>query len=126
MSAGILKNSASSNLCGILTLDDIKRRLSPVFEKYRVQQAFLFGSYARGEATPESDIDIRIDCADNPLLKTLFRISGFRQQLEDALGKEVDLLTMKPSKKYTLAFYQNILRDEVLLYGTPTERHTSA
>lgn len=126
MAVGTLKKSVPTGLRDILTLEDIKLRLFPIFEKYHVRQAFLFGSYARGEATPESDVDIRIDCADNPLLKTLFRITGFRQQLDAALGKEVDLLTMLPSKKYDPVFHQNVLRDEVLLYGTPAERHPSA
>ena len=109
MAVGTLKKSASTEFHDLLTAEEIRLRLSSIFEKYHVRQAFLFGSYARGEATPESDVDIRIDCANNPLLKTLFRITGFRQQLEDALGKDVDLLTMLPSKKYDPVFYQNVL-----------------
>ena len=81
MAAGSLKRSILQDSRDLLTPEEIRLRLSPIFEKYHVRQAFLFGSYARGEATPESDVDLRIDCADNPLLKTLFRITGFRQSL---------------------------------------------
>ena len=45
----------------ILTLLDIKKRVSDLGSQYGAERIFLFGSYARGEATVDSDIDLRID-----------------------------------------------------------------
>lgn len=43
------------------SIDSIRNRLKPVFAAYGVDQAVLFGSYANGCATPESDVDIIVD-----------------------------------------------------------------
>lgn len=45
----------------ILSINDIKTKITPICKNYDVAQAYLFGSYARGEATEDSDVDIRID-----------------------------------------------------------------
>ena len=44
----------------IYTMDEIKRRFLPVTRKYDIAEAFLFGSYARGDATNTSDLDFYI------------------------------------------------------------------
>jgi predicted nucleotidyltransferase len=80
-------------------LDDIRRKARPILEKYGVSKAAVFGSYARGEETADSDIDIvvKID-ADLSLLDFV----GLKQELEDALGLTVDLVeyhTVKPRIK---------------------------
>lgn len=101
----------------ILSLDEIKNRLTPVFEKYRIKRAFLFGSYARGEATAESDIDIRVESGEgNENLRSIFQEVGMWQMLMEYAGKEVDLLTCLPDKKYDRLFYDSVLQDEVLIY----------
>ena len=41
----------------IYTVDEIRKIVSPIAQKYGVAALYLFGSYARGEATVESDID---------------------------------------------------------------------
>ena len=45
----------------MLTIPVIKERIAPICKEYEVKEAYLFGSYARGESTEDSDIDIRID-----------------------------------------------------------------
>ena len=42
------------------TIEEIKEKFKPVFEKHPVSRAYLFGSYARGENTIKSDIDIQV------------------------------------------------------------------
>ncbi|WP_061213016.1 nucleotidyltransferase family protein [Syntrophomonas wolfei] len=42
------------------TIEDIKTQFRPVLEKYNISKAYLFGSYARGDHTIKSDIDIQI------------------------------------------------------------------
>lgn len=48
MAVGTLKTSTPS----ILSLDEIKRRLTPIFKKYQVRRAYLFGSYQDRRSTP--------------------------------------------------------------------------
>ena len=51
----------------------------------------LFGSYARGTATSESDIDVRVDKGE---LRGLVSLSGLQQELSEAFEKKIDLLHM--------------------------------
>ena len=50
----------------IYTIEEIRRRITPVAVRYRLKAVYLFGSYARGEATDESDIDLLIDTETIP------------------------------------------------------------
>ncbi len=45
----------------IYSIKEIKDIVSPIAKKYGVERVYLFGSYARGEATDKSDLDLRID-----------------------------------------------------------------
>lgn len=69
-------------------IEIIKRKVLPILKHYRVKRAALFGSYARGEANKNSDIDILIEFNDS--LLTLVRIE---RELKKSLGRKVDLLT---------------------------------
>ncbi|MEN9520604.1 MAG: hypothetical protein RLZZ381_3192 [Cyanobacteriota bacterium] len=82
------------------TLDDFKQILSQkkrlLREQYRVTRLGIFGSYARGEQTPESDLDILIDYEQAP---TLFQLVELQDYLGKQVGLKVDLVTkngMKP------------------------------
>ncbi len=94
----------------MLTIKKIKETITPICQKYGVKRAFLFGSYARGEAREDSDVDIRIESGK---IKGLFQLSGFRIDLVEALGLEVDLLSVLPEYEN---FRANLKRDEILLY----------
>ena len=48
----------------MLTIEEIRDKITPICQKYGVKSAYLFGSYARGEATEKSDVDIRIEQGD--------------------------------------------------------------
>ena len=74
----------------VLTIDEIKKRIRPVCEKYNVKELFLFGSYARGEATEDSDVDFRLISGRDI---DLFKMVGLRLDLEEVLEKEVDLIS---------------------------------
>ncbi len=76
---------------GILTIKEIKTRIKPVIDKYKIKEVYLFGSYARGEATPDSDVDIYCSSGD---VGTLYDEVDFIEELEKALGKKVDLVTI--------------------------------
>ena len=93
----------------MLSISTIRDRIIPVCKKYPIQKAYLFGSYARGNATEKSDVDLRIE-GD---IKSFFMLGGIYSDLADALGTELDLLSKLPDSE---AFKENIKKDEVLLY----------
>ena len=76
---------------GILTIKEIKNRIRPVVEKHHIEDVYLFGSYARGEANENSDVDIYCSSGD---VDTLFKEAGLIRELEEALGKKVDVVTI--------------------------------
>jgi len=65
------------------------RELKPWLEEQGVVNLRLFGSYARDEAGPDSDVDLLVDLA-KPMG---FRFFSLAEELEDALGRGVDLVT---------------------------------
>lgn len=73
----------------VLTIKQIKTRMLPVMAKHGIHEVFLFGSYARGEATNKSDVDIYCESGD---VKTLIDQGFLEDELEEALGKEVDIV----------------------------------
>ena len=97
-----------SNSC---TIDEIKSKVSAKASQYGVKKVYLFGSYARGEASPGSDIDI---CIEKGSIRTLFELSGFCQDLEESLGNKVDLVT---TSGLSGDFREQIEKDMVLIYG---------
>ena len=91
------------------TLDEIKRIVSPLAEQYGTQRIYLFGSCARSDMTDSSDIDLRIDKGN---IKG-FQLAGLLLDLEDSLGRPVDLI---PTTSLDQRFLDSIRDDEVLLY----------
>lgn len=94
----------------IYTIDEIRSNIFPIARRYGVERVYLFGSYARGEATHDSDIDLRVDKGK---LRGLIALSGLRLDISEALSKEVDLLT---TKSLSEDFRNEIKNDEVLIY----------
>ncbi len=64
----------------VYSIKEIKRIAIPIAKKYGVDSLSLFGSYARGEATSESDVDFYIDKGN---IKGLLDFIGFIQDLEE-------------------------------------------
>lgn len=75
----------------VLTLKELKSKIKKVTDKYNIDEVYLFGSYARGEATPDSDVDIYCSSGD---VKTLYDLDAFEEELENELGKKVDVITI--------------------------------
>lgn len=94
----------------VYSIEEIRQRIEPVAKKYGVSMIWLFGSYARGEATEKSDIDLLIDGGS---IRTLFQLAALRLELEDALQKSVDLITVGNNDQN---FLHKIRQDEVVLY----------
>ena len=96
----------------MLTFESIKAAVEKIGKKYGIRNAYLFGSYATGKATEDSDVDIIIDDGGN--IKTLFELSGFRLELVDELGSDVDVLTTDGVSR---TFFDLIKDDRIALYG---------
>ena len=92
------------------TVNEIRNIVSPIAQKHGVQSVSLFGSYSKGTATADSDVDLKIE---KGALRSLFQICGFRLAVEEALDLPVDLVTTESSD---LGFLESIAKDEVLLY----------
>lgn len=73
----------------VYSLKEIKRIIKPILNKYGINDIYLFGSYARGEAKSNSDIDIYCDKGN---IKTLIDQGELEEELENALNKEVDII----------------------------------
>lgn len=98
----------------IYTIDELKHIVTPIARSHRLGRVYLFGSYARGDATAASDIDL---CIDASALHGLFALGGLYADLEDALQKDLDLLTENSlARNKNKAFVENLRKDQVLLY----------
>jgi predicted nucleotidyltransferase len=73
----------------MLTIEEITQKLTPVFEQNGVTKEILFGSYATGTATEDSDIDIVVET--EPHIRGL-KFFGILGSVIDELDKEVDLI----------------------------------
>lgn len=73
----------------VLTIKQIKERIFPILKKHNINEIYLFGSYARGEANNNSDVDIYCEHGD---IKSLLKISHLEEELEQSLGKKIDLV----------------------------------
>lgn len=90
-----------------MSIDEIKAKILPILKKYSVSRAGIFGSVARGEITEKSDVDILVEIESRI---SLLDFVGLKLELEEALGKKVDLgeySTIKPIVR------EQILSEEV-------------
>lgn len=95
----------------IYTIDEIRSIAAPVARQYGIAAMYLFGSYARGEATATSDLDFRIEKGS---LRSLLQLAGFQVELEKIFSKELDVLT---TQMLTPQFLSSIRPEEVLIYA---------
>lgn len=99
----------------VYTLDEIREIAVPIAKRHQLRQLSLFGSYARGEATAQSDLDFRADVPDG---FGMFQMSALQDDLENAFHKQIDVVTpgmLDDSLSTDLA--RNMMEDEVILYG---------
>ena len=92
-----------------MPMDEIEIIKQRLIEQVNPTCIYLFGSYARGDMTDSSDIDLRIDKGS---IKG-FQLAGLLLDLEDSLGRSVDLV---PTTSLDQRFLDSIRDDEVLLY----------
>ncbi len=104
----------------VYTLEEISRRVRPVAEKYHLKAVYVFGSYARGEAREDSDVDLLIDDTDSGLRGLAY--GGLCYDLEEALEKEISFVTIdsleQPARhKSDIYFRENVSRERREIYA---------
>ena len=95
----------------VYTIEEIRAIASPIAREHGVAAMYLFGSYARGEATPSSDLDFRIEKGQ---VCNLMKLGGLLNDLENGFQKKMDILTTQMVSPQLMA---NIQSEEVLIYA---------
>lgn len=95
----------------LYTIDEIKKRLTPIFEEYMISKAAVFGSYAQNKAKADSDVDLLISSED---VFDLDAYCEFEEKIEKILDKNVDIVFYDYINPYMRT---NILREAVSIYG---------
>lgn len=93
----------------VLTYQQIRNAIKEIAPQYDIERVWLFGSYARGEASEKSDVDLLIDKGG---LKGM-EIGGFIYDLEQSLGSGVDVVTTTGMSE---KFHEKIKADKDLIY----------
>lgn len=96
---------------GILDTEHIKEKCAQVFSHYDVSYCYLFGSYAKGKASENSDVDLLIS---TPV--TGLRFFGMAEELRTALGKKTDVLDSRQLENNP-ELTEEILKTGVKIYG---------
>ena len=101
--------------CGKITRRKLKKKcretIVSILKKHDAERIAIFGSYARGEAGEESDIDILFRFS-RP--KSLFQLVRIEDEIGETLHLKVDLVTEKAVSPYIA---DSIHRDELVIYG---------
>lgn len=95
----------------VFTIKDIVRLVKPVAEKYGVKAVYLFGSYARGEADENSDLDFLVFGGEDFKLTMIF---AFAEDLRSILKKNVDVFEISEINKGS-DFYNTIMKERLFV-----------
>lgn len=95
----------------VFSLKDITGLIKPIAKKYGVKEIYLFGSYARGEADGNSDLDFLVFGGENFKLTMIFALA---EELRNVLEKDVDIFEISEINKDS-DFYHTIMKERVLV-----------
>lgn len=73
-------------------MQPVREKIIDILRRNNVRRASFFGSIVRGEMTDQSDVDLLVEFEGR---KSLLDIAGLKIELEDALGKKVDVVTYR-------------------------------
>lgn len=102
------------------TIEDIKKIITPIAIKHNLKAVYLIGSYARGEETPDSDIDFLYD-REGSDITSLTKASSLLIEIKELFCVSVDLISLaaynnESLRKRAHIFLRNIEKDKVTLY----------
>lgn len=104
-------------------LEELTEKLLPIFGRYRIIKAVLFGSFARGEATRRSDVDLLL--IQDTSQRFLDRYDGILGEITDSIqGRDVDVLIYTPEELRLMAqrpFIRTILTEGIVIYESKRE-----
>ena len=95
----------------IFSLEEIKDLVKPLAEKYHAEKVYLFGSYARGEADEESDLDFLVFGGKN---FKLTNILAFAEDLRELSKKNVDAFEIREVNQDS-DFYEVVMKERLLV-----------
>ena len=95
----------------VYSIEEIKAIAEPIARRYNIGALYLFGSYARGEANAQSDLDFRVDRGN---LTDMLELGGLYSDLEEGFQKKLDVLT---TQMLSPEFLNRIQPEEVLVYA---------
>ena len=90
-----------------LTLDELRAIVKQLLERYHAEYALLFGSYARGDATPDSDIDIIVVGGDRFVPRNIFALA---EELREMTGRNADVFELREANTGT-PFYDSVMKE---------------
>lgn len=102
------------------SIEELKRIITPIARRYQIPAVYLFGSYARGQANENSDVDVLIE-REGSAIKSLFDLGAFYNELNESLGKSIDVVTtdsidQPDAKRRTPWFLEDIQKERVIIY----------
>ena len=102
-------------------LDRIKTLITPVAKKHNLRSVYVFGSYARNDATQDSDVDLLID-RDGSDIHGIFGMNALLNEFKETLKKDVDLVTLQSLRQESTVrnnpdFIENVTKERVKIYG---------
>jgi predicted nucleotidyltransferase len=99
--------SGGTNMTSLEIIGFLKSHKQEMAEQFGVIRIGLFGSYARGEALAESDIDIAVELSK----PDLYCLIGIKQKIEDEFGGKVDVVRIRDNMNNLLK--KRILQDVI-------------
>jgi len=97
----------------MLTVQQIQQTVTAYFKDKPVKKVYLFGSYARGEATEESDVDLLVEYDDRKKKVSFYDTIEYKIGLEDELSKSVELVSEGAIYHRFLPYIQ---KDKIKIY----------
>ena len=95
----------------IFTFEEIKNLVKPIAAKYQVEEVYLFGSYARGEATAESDLDFLVFGGKNFKSTLIFALA---EEFYEIFHKKIDAFEIDEVNSDS-DFYNTVMKERLLV-----------
>ena len=104
----------------IYTIEELSQKIAPIARKYCIPAVYVFGSYARNEATENSDVDVLISRRGSKIV-SMFDLGALYNDLSEELGKGLSLITedslsQDDVKRRTPWFLEALQRERIAIY----------